>query len=217
MLGPWTNQHPRPCGGVARQLRGEIEGLLDQAEHGRRTHRVCRRSCRGATSCGRSWTVRARSWNGVRRHVRTYERKVAARERRMGSRKGRLEINLTDADSALMRSRHHEYLRRTTRRLAVSWCWGRETATSWSWKRYRRRWARRIGYWRRRGVATGSGVEVLVATRPTAPARLPTGAAGAAGEGAAGGLDQVDAGEDGTAGAPGVVCASRRWSRCSGS
>ena len=71
-----------------------------------------------------------------------YERKVAARERRTGSRKGRHikppteapeakeQINLTDADSALMRkSRRHEYRRRTTRTrrwmpTAVSWCWG---------------------------------------------------------------------------------------------
>ena len=78
------------AGALREQLRGEIEGLLDQAEHAdtdevRRTRRVCRRSCRGGTSCGRSWTVRARSWNGVRRRVRTRSGRSTSARWRGGS------------------------------------------------------------------------------------------------------------------------------------
>ncbi len=65
--------------------------------------------------------MRARVGTACASERAEYERKVAARERRTGSRKGRHkppteapeakeQINLTDADSALMRkSRRHEY------------------------------------------------------------------------------------------------------------
>ena len=120
------------AGALREQWRGEIEGLLDQAEHadtdaapdpqGLPEELSRRDKLRGeagpcvrgvGTACGRR--VRTRSG-------RSTSGKVAARERRTGSRKGRhieppteapeakAQIHLTDADSALMRkSRRHEY------------------------------------------------------------------------------------------------------------
>ena len=111
--------------------RGEIEGLLDQAEHAdtddapdpqglpeelSRRDKLRVKLDRACAELERRAQARADSERAE------YERKVAARERRTGSRKGRHikppteapeakeQINLTDADSALMRkSRRHEY------------------------------------------------------------------------------------------------------------
>ena len=75
------------AGALREQLRGEIEGLLDQAEHADTDdapdpqglpEELSRRDKLRA-----SWTVRARSWNGVRRRVRTRSgRSTSARWRR---------------------------------------------------------------------------------------------------------------------------------------
>ena len=119
------------AGALREQLRGEIEGLLDQAEHAdtddvpdpqglpeelSRRDKLRAKLDRACAELERRAQTRADSERAE------YERKVAARERRTGSRKGRhikppteapeakAQINLTDADSALMRkSRRHEY------------------------------------------------------------------------------------------------------------
>ena len=119
------------AGALREQLRGEIEGLLDQAEHAdtdaapdpqglpeelSRRDKLRVKLDRACAELERRAQARADSERAE------YERKVAARERRTGSRKGRHikppteapeaeeQINLTDADSALMRkSRRHEY------------------------------------------------------------------------------------------------------------
>ena len=119
------------AGALREQLRGEIEGLLDQAEHAdtddapdpqglpeelSRRDKLRAKLDRACAELERRAQARADSERAE------YERKVAARERRAGSRKGRhitppteapeakAQINLTDADSALMRkSRRHEY------------------------------------------------------------------------------------------------------------
>jgi transposase len=119
------------AGALREQLRGEIEGLLDQAEHAdtddapdpqglpeelSRRDKLRAKLDRACAELERRAQARADSERAE------YERKVAARARRTGSRKGRhikppteapeakAQINLTDADSALMRkSRHHEY------------------------------------------------------------------------------------------------------------
>ena len=111
----------------AGELRGEIKGLLDQAEQAdtddapdpqglpeelSRRDRLRAKLDRACAELERRAQARADSERAE------YERKVAARERRTGSRKGRhikppqakQQINLTDADSSLMRkSQHHEY------------------------------------------------------------------------------------------------------------
>ena len=116
---------------LREQLRGEIEGLLDQAEQAdtddapdpqglpeelSRREQLRAKLDRACAELERRAQARADSERAE------YERKVATRERRTGSRKGRHikppteapeakeQINLTDADSALMRkSRRHEY------------------------------------------------------------------------------------------------------------
>ena len=119
------------AGALREQWRGEIEGLLDQAEHADTDDVPDPQGLPEALS--RRDTLRAkldRACAELERRAQAradseraeYERTVAARERRPGSRKGRhikpptevpeakAQINLTDADSALMRkSRHHEY------------------------------------------------------------------------------------------------------------
>ena len=239
------------AGALREQLRGEIEGLLDQAEHAdtddvpdpqglpeelSRRETLRAKLDRACAELERRAQARADSERAE------YERKVAARERRTGSRKGRhikpptdapeakAQINLTDADSALMRrSRHHEYRQAYNAQAAVDadgsqLVLGSRVSVCASDRNELVADVEAIpaalgaadrvlgGQWLRdgqRGVATGrsrcGGVGGDGGGRPTAPARLPTGAAGAAGEGAAGGLDQVDAGEDGTAGAPGAL------------
>ena len=119
------------AGALREQLRGEIEGLLDQAEQAdtddapdpqglpeelSRREQLRAKLDRACAELERRAQARADSERAE------YERKVATRERRTGSRKGRHikppteapeakeQINLTDADSALMRkSRRHEY------------------------------------------------------------------------------------------------------------
>ena len=119
------------AGALREQLRGEIEGLLGHAEHAdtddapdpqglpeelSRRETLRAKLDRACAELERRAQARADSERAE------YERKVAARERRAGSRKGRhitptttapeakAQINLTDADSALMRkSRRHEY------------------------------------------------------------------------------------------------------------
>ena len=119
------------AGELREQLRGEIEDLLDQAEQAdtddapdpqglpeelSRRDRLRAKLDRACAELERRAQARADSERAE------YERKVAARERRQGSRKGRHikppqaepeaqeQINLTDADSSLMRkSKHHEY------------------------------------------------------------------------------------------------------------
>ena len=115
------------AGELREQLRGEIKGLLDQAEQAdtddapdpqglpeelSRRDRLRAKLDRACAELERRAQARADSERAE------YERKVAARERRTGSRKGRhikppqakQQINLTDADSSLMRkSQHHEY------------------------------------------------------------------------------------------------------------
>ena len=123
------------AGALREQLRGEIEGLLDQAEHAdtddapdpqglpeelSRRDKLRAKLDRACAELERRAQARAQARADSERAE--YERKVAARERRTGSRKGRHikppteapeakeQINLTDADSALMRkSRRHEY------------------------------------------------------------------------------------------------------------
>ena len=77
------------AGALREQLRGEIEGLLDQAEHADTDDapdpQGLPESCRGARRYGRSWTVRARSWNGVRRRVRTRSGRSTSVRWRRGS------------------------------------------------------------------------------------------------------------------------------------
>ena len=239
------------AGALREQLRGEIEGLLDQAEHAdtddapdpqglpeelSRRDKLRAKLDRACAELERRAQARADSERAE------YERKVAARARRTGSRKGRhikppteapeakAQINLTDADSALMRkSRHHEYRQAYNAQAAVDadgsqLVLGSRVSVCASDRNELVADVEAIpaalgaadrvladsGYGDgQRGVATGrsrcGGVGGDGGGRPTAPARLPTGAAGAAGEGAAGGLDQVDAGEDGTAGAPGAL------------
>ena len=85
------------AGELREQLRVEIEELLGRRSKPtgktHRTRRGCRRSCRDARSCGRSWTVRARSWNGVRRCVRTRSgQSTSARWRRGSSGWGRARV-----------------------------------------------------------------------------------------------------------------------------
>ena len=76
------------AGALREQLRGEIEGLLDQAEHADTDDApdpqgLPEELSRRARRYGRSWTVRARSWNGVRRRGRTRSgRSTSARWRR---------------------------------------------------------------------------------------------------------------------------------------
>ena len=109
------------AGALREQLRGEIEGLLDQAEHAdtddvpdpqglpeelSRRDKLRAKLDRACAELERRAQARADSERAE------YERKVAARERRTGSRKGRhikppteapeakAQINLTDADSA---------------------------------------------------------------------------------------------------------------------
>ena len=239
------------AGALREQLRGEIEGLLDQAEHAdtddvpdpqglpeelSRRDKLRAKLDRACAELERRAQARADSERAE------YERKVAARERRMGSRKGRhikppteapeakAQINLTDADSALMRrSRHHEYRQAYNAQAAVdadgsqlvlgsrvSVCASDRNELVADVEAIPAALGAADRVLADSGYATGSEVSQLAGRgvercggdgggRPTAPARLPTGAAGAAGEGAAGGLDQVDAGEDGTAGAPGAL------------
>ena len=119
------------AGELRKQLRGEIEGLLGQAERAdtqdppeaqglpeelTRRDKLREKLDRACAELERRSQARADSERAQ------YERKVAARDRRVGSRKGRKikvpteepkakeQINLTDADSALMRkSKRHEY------------------------------------------------------------------------------------------------------------
>ena len=119
------------AGQLREQLRVEIEELLGQAERAdredtpdpqglpeelSRRERLRAKLDRACAQLERRARARADSERAE------YERKVAARERRVGSRKGRKikppteepeakeQINLTDADSSLMRkSKHHEY------------------------------------------------------------------------------------------------------------
>ena len=119
------------AGQLREQLRGEIEGLLGQAERAdtddapdpqklpealSRRDKLRAKLDRACAELERRAQARADSERAE------YERKVAAREQRAGSRKGRHikppqeepeakeQINLTDADSSLMRkSKHHEY------------------------------------------------------------------------------------------------------------
>ena len=119
------------AGALREQLRGEIEGLLDQAEHADTDEApdpqglpeaLSRRETLRAKLDGACAELERRAQARADSERAEYERKVAARERRRGSRKGRrikppteapaakAQINLTDADSALMRkSRRHEY------------------------------------------------------------------------------------------------------------
>ena len=239
------------AGALREQLRGEIEGLLDQAEHAdtddapdpqglpeelSRRETLRAKLDRACAELERRAQARADSERAE------YERTVAARERRTGSRKGRhitppttapeakAQINLTDADSALMRkSRRHEYRQAYNAQAAVDadgsqLVLGARVSVCASDRNELvadvdaipagvGRGGSSLGRQRlrdgQRGVATGrarhGGVGGDGGGRPTAPARLPTGAAGADGEGAAGGLDQVDAAEDGTARAPGAL------------
>ena len=119
------------AGELREQLRVEIEELLGQAEQAdredapdpqglpeelSRREKLRAKLDRACAQLERRAQVRADSERAE------YERKVAAREQRVGSRKGRHikppkeepeakeQINLTDADSSLMRkSKHHEY------------------------------------------------------------------------------------------------------------
>ena len=239
------------AGALREQLRGEIEGLLDQAEHAdtddvpdpqglpeelSRRDKLRAKLDRACAELERRAQARADSERAE------YERKVAARERRTGSRKGRhikppteapeakAQINLTDADSALMRkSRRHEYRQAYNAQAAVdadgsqlvlgsrvSVCASDRNELVADVDAIPAAVGAADRVLADSGYATGSEVSQLEGRghgrvggdgggRPPTPARLPTGAAGAAGEGAAGGLDQVDAGEDGTAGAPGAL------------
>ena len=251
------------AGALREQLRGEIEGLLDQAEHAdtddapdpqglpeelSRRDKLRAKLDRACAELERRAQARADSERAE------YERKVAARARRTGSRKGRhikppteapeakAQINLTDADSALMRkSRRHEYRQAYNAQAAVDAdgsqlvlgsrvSVARATATSWwrTWTRYRRRWARRIEYWR------------TVATRQAARCRNWKGAAWTCWWRR--GRKATDAGTTSDRSCRSswrrsrrrtgssrcrrrwhcrstgriTVCASRRWSRCSG-
>ena len=116
------------AGALREQLRVEIEGLLDQAEHAdtdevvdgqglpeelSRRDKLRAKLDRACAELERRAQARADSERAE------YERKVAGRERRTGSRKGRHikppteapeakeQINLTDA--GLRKSRRHEY------------------------------------------------------------------------------------------------------------
>ena len=167
---------------------------------------------------------------------------MAARERRTGRRKGAKikppkeepeatqQINLTDADSSLMRkSKRHEYRQAYNAQAVVDadgsqlGLGSRVSACASDRNELVADVAavpRALGAAGRvladSGYATGSevgqlearGVEVLVATGAQGQRRRHDcrhGAATQAGEGAAGALDQVDAGEDGTAAEPGAL------------
>ena len=127
-----AQQHPlRPGGGVARAVARRDRGVVGSGgarRHGRRAGPAG--SAGGVVAAGQAAGEAGPCVRGVGTACEAradseraeYERKVAARARRTGSRKGRhikppteapeakAQINLTDADSALMRkSRHHEY------------------------------------------------------------------------------------------------------------
>ena len=116
---------------LREQLRGEIEELLGQAERAdtedapdpqRLPEELSRREELRAKLDGACAELERRAQAHADSERAEYERKVAARGWREGSRKGRKakapteepeakqQINLTDADSALMRkSKRHEY------------------------------------------------------------------------------------------------------------
>ena len=119
------------AGALREQLRGEIEELLSQAEQAdtedapdpqRLPKELSRREQLGAKLDKACAELARRAKARAASERSEYERKVAAREQRSGRRKGAQikppkeepeatqQINLTDADSALMRkSKRHEY------------------------------------------------------------------------------------------------------------
>ena len=239
------------AGQLREQLRGEIEGLLGQAERAdtddapdpqRLPEALSRRDKLRAKLDRACAELERRAQARAASERAEYERKVAAREQRAGSRKGRHikppqeepeakeQINLTDADSSLMRkSKHHEYRQAYNAQAAVDadgsqLVLGARVSVCASDRNELVADMDAIpaalgaaergtgGQWLRdgqRGIATGrarcGGIGGHRGGRPAPAARLPAGAAGAPGDGAAGGLDQGDAGDNGIGREPGAL------------